>query len=165
MTVVPQPQEEETMPHFYNTKTSVPRRHRGMFFLITVLVAFELLSIVSATILSANWYTLRSESVLAGEKSVSAGPRGTMLARSMVIAAAEIISAAASSSDSTLNSNTITINDGNTKLYSKVSVSRTDNKYTITSKVSTESTFPSNSTKTCSSKAVYVKGGSLTWDE
>lgn len=153
------------MPHFHNTKTSVPRRHRGMFFLITVLVAFELLSIVSASILSANWYTLRSESVLAGEKSISAGSRGTMLARSMVIAAAEIISEDVSLSDGTLNSDTVMIDDGNIKLYSKVSVSGTDNRYTITAKVSTESNFPNNSTKTCTSKAGYVKGGRLTWSE
>lgn len=148
-------------------KKPEPRRHKGVAFLITVLISFALLAVVSAVVVSMNWSTLRAEGVLTGKERINAGMRGDMLACSLVITAAEILSADvyASSITGTLTSNTMAFADGDTRMYSRVKVKKESgtDRFTITAEVSTENGFPSDKAKTCSKKAEYKKGRNLVW--
>lgn len=117
------------------------RRHRGIAILMTVLVAFIVLSIITAVVVSMNWTTLRIEATQNENFPVF---RREILARSLTNTIAESVFNSEinlSTGDGMVTSNTIKLEESGVKLYAKLAVQRYSTAYVIRAQVSKTANF------------------------
>lgn len=128
------------MPHIAPLKI-YNGQHRGIAILITVLVAFIVLSIVTAVVVSMNWTTLRIEAAQDENFPVF---RREILARSLANTIAESVfngKINLNTDDGLITSNTVKLEEGGVKLYAKLAVQRYDTAYVIRAQVSKTANF------------------------